>query len=266
MVRSKINKWQLVDWLLKGKSRQWIGNFVNSSGVAGKVQTSDLKSKYSVQYELLEIKVVTIWDKNYPELLRQIADPPVCLFYKGRLPDRDETFLAVVGSRAMSRRGRIGLTKLIPGLVKVGAGIVSGLAVGVDGEAHRVCLNYSGRAVAVLPVPLDRVYPSFNQKLAEEIILADGCLISEYPLGVKVERKNFLERNRIVSGLSLGVIVVEAGERSGSVATAGMALDQGREVWCLRTKNGEVNSEGILRLVEDGAKMVSESGEILGDW
>ena len=222
------------------------------------------------------VKVVKIRDAQYPNLLREIYDPPEELFYDGRLPfdtsplrpslglgegkmveyERGIPLIAVVGSRKMSQRGREYVELVVPRLVNEGFGIVSGLAYGVDAWAHEVCLRCGGYALAVLPTPLDKIYPRENQELAKKIVMSGGCLMTEFENGRNVLGSDFLRRNRIVSGLCAGVLVIEADLRSGSVATANFALDQGREVWVCPANPGEPNSEGILKLVEDGANLI----------
>lgn len=198
------------------------------------------------------VKKIDIKIKEYPRLLREIYEPPEELFYEGALSD-DIPLIAVVGSRKMSQRGKRYVEEIVPKLVGDGFGIVSGLAYGVDAWAHEICLRSGGYALAVLPTPLDKIYPKENQDLAERIIKGGGCLMTEFENGRFVVRSDFLRRNRIVSGLCVGVLVVEADLRSGSIATANFALEQNREVWVCPTSPGEPNSEGILRLIEDGA-------------
>jgi len=226
------------------------------------------------------LKQVNLENIEYPTLLREIYDPPEKLFYKGRLPstpfkfplikgegqkpsllakgrkeERLKGLIAVVGSRQMSQRGKKYIEEIVPKLVARGLGIVSGLAYGVDAWAHEICLKMSGYTLAVLPTPLNKIYPKENKELAERIIKSGGCLMSEFEDGREIIRSDFLRRNRIVSGLCEGVLVIEADKRSGSIATANFALDQGREVWVCPANPGEPNSEGILGLIEDGAKI-----------
>jgi len=153
--------------------------------------------------------------------------------------------------------------RIVPELVKARIGIVSGLALGVDGEVHKECLRVGGKTIAVLPTGLDRIYPVRHKQLAEKILVAGGGLISEYPLGSELRKSNFLERNRLVSGLSRGVVVIEAARRSGSINTPNWAIDQGKEVWCVDKKPGEENSQGLLDLVADGARVIKSGGEIV---
>lgn len=216
---------------------------------------------------------------QWPSLLSQIPDPPEKLYYVGkpyfslspssRLEEGRggvlQGLIAVVGSREMSRRGEEAIKRIVPDLVKRGVGIVSGLALGVDTLAHQVCLDCGGYTVAVMGMGLDRIYPWENKELAEKIVANGGCLLSEYEVGHKTIRSDFLKRNRIVSGLCVGTLVIEAAGRSGSISTPNFAVDQGREVWVVEAKKGEPNSDGVLALIEDGATVINDASGILSD-
>lgn len=227
--------------------------FAVCSGGCEMAAVGDVVSKISEQYQKAGVEVVAYWEESFPKLLKEIPDPPVLLFCKGDVDLLNTRLAGVIGSREMSNRGRRAVRKIVPKLTEEGFGVVSGLAIGTDSFVHETCLFVGGRTVAVLPSPLDMIYPRRNQGLAKKIIEAGGCLVSEYPRGVAVERKNFLERNRVVAGLCERVIVTEASKYSGSISTPNFALDQGRDVWCYPARKGEVNSEGILALIEDGA-------------
>lgn len=207
--------------------------------------------------------LVDINEDSYPHLLRQITDPPKQLYFRGKMVQDQEKCIGVVGSRCFSDRGRRVVIDWIPRLVKAGFTIISGLAIGIDSLVHEECIKAGGRTVAVVPAGIDPVYPKRNKYLAERIIMTGGCVISEYPNNSIIDRGKFLRRNRIVSGLSLGVLVIEAGERSGSINTPGWAAEQGREVWCVSCKRGDLNSEGIIGLIEDGANEVSRVEDVL---
>ncbi len=249
----------------RGIKRGEIRKQLRDSGKLRLFEAKTVLDKICTQYERAGVGVLVGSEEGFAQMLREIADPPVCLFYQGSLPRIWPRAVAVVGSRQMSERGRRAIEGIVPGLVKAGVAIVSGLARGVDSFAHQVCLENGGLAVAVLPTAFDRVYPRENLILMGRIIASGGLVISEYPLGMPTRRENFLERNRLVSGLSDGVLVIEAAARSGSIATPNFALDQGREVWCYPAKAGEENSEGVLDLIEDGATPVTEASQILED-
>jgi len=253
-----MNKWRVVRLLEKKVRRGDILRLISGEdlGVQKSLFEGDALGKLSDRYKEVGVGVMLVGDKNYPEELGNIADPPVCLFYKGEPSILKDKCVAVIGSRDQSPRGIRATKRIVPELVKQGFVIVSGLALGTDSQAHRVCLGCGGKTVAVMPVGLDMVYPARHQRLAEEIVDKGGLLLSEYPFGTEIFKFRFLERNRIVSGLSRATLVVEAGKPSGATATANFAIDQGREVWVSRGRRGEKNSEGILNLIEDGARII----------
>ena len=256
-------KWLVTETIERGGSRKMCLNYGKDWGGWQKLRQRVNVSKISEQYTNLGIKCCCFWDDDFPQSLREIADPPVVFYYKGVLPKNDEVWLAVVGSRQMSEKGRWWVEKLVPELVRERVGLVSGLALGVDGLVHEECLKAGGKTVAVLPVSLERVYPKRHEWLVREILRRGGGVVSEYPLGNELRRSNFLERNRLVAGLSRGVVVIEAARRSGSISTPNFAADQGKEVWCVEKKRGERNSQGLLDLVTDGAKVVKSGAEII---
>ena len=177
-------------------------------------------------------RLICIGDDDYPSNLLKIPDPPAVLFSSGALMARDLVSIAVVGSRYASPAGIIFAEKLTSDLARNGVAVVSGLAVGIDSAAHRGALKAGGRTLAVLGCGLDVDYPAVNADLRQEIARS-GALLTEFPLGTPPSPGNFPSRNRIISGLSLGVVVVEAAERSGSLITARFALEQGREVFAV---------------------------------
>jgi DNA processing protein len=201
-------------------------------------------------------------DERYPALLREIADPPCALYLRGTLQREDCTAVAVVGTRRASSYGREVTAKLSGDLVRAGVTIVSGLAVGIDTAAHRGALAAGGRTVAVLGCGIDVPYPAGNARLREEIVAA-GALLTEFPLGSGPEPWHFPARNRIVSGLSLGTLVVEGDIGSGALITADFAAEQGREVFAVPGEIRNVRARGPHRLIQDGAKLVQEVEDIL---
>jgi len=207
------------------------------------------------------ISVVPMNSSDYPEALRNICDPPVCLYVKGKLVS-DEISVAVVGSRRASGYGLTQAKKISGELARLGICVISGMARGIDTAAHIGALTANGRTVAVLGCGLDMAYPPENRKLMEQII-ETGAVISEYPPGVEPAPHHFPVRNRIVSGMSAGVLVVEAGERSGSLITAQLALEQGRDVYALPGNIVSVNSKGTNKLIQDGAKLVTSVEDII---
>ncbi len=208
------------------------------------------------------VKALTWDDEEYPSLLRQIYGPPPVLYVRGELLPDDEWAVAVVGTRKATVYGKEVTRRLCGELARNHVTVVSGLARGIDGVAHRAALDAGGRTIAVLACGLDRVYPPEHRKLAQSIA-ENGALVSDYPLGVPPDASNFPPRNRIISGLSLGVVVVEAGKRSGALITVGFALEQGREVFAVPGNILNRNSAGCNRLIHDGAKMVLGVEDIL---
>jgi DNA processing protein len=206
---------------------------------------------------------ILTWDHPaYPALLRNIPDPPLLLYAKGDLDCLSQPGLGMVGARAASSYGRQIAENLAFQLARRGLVIISGFALGIDSAAHQGAIRAGGRTVAVLGNGLDTVYPEQNRNLFDKIA-ETGTLVSEYPLGTKPDGFRFPARNRIISGLALGVLVVEAAKRSGSLITARQALDQGREVFAVPGRVDSWKSEGSHRLLQEGAKLVYRAEDIL---
>lgn len=208
------------------------------------------------------LKIITRDDSDYPENLKNIYDPPIVLYVKGNLNAQDKLSIAIVGSRRASFYGLTAAEKFAYELAGLGVNIVSGLAYGIDTQAHKGALRANGRTTAVLGSGLVNIYPSQNKKLAEQIS-ESGAVISEFPLGTKPLKQNFPRRNRVISGMSLGVLVVEAARNSGALITADFALEQGREVFALPGKIDSSTSFGTHGLIKQGAKLVSHIDDIL---
>jgi DNA processing protein len=232
---------------------------------------TDLKSKINPDEELdkiekLGIKTVTIEDKNYPRLLKEIPDPPALLYYKGELLPQDDLAVAVIGSREYTFYGRQALERLVPPIANSGITIVSGLALGIDSYAHREALKVkNARTLAILPVGVDKVYPACHKGLADEIINGRGAIISEFPIGTPSLPSNFPVRNRIIAGISLATLVIEANIKSGSFITAKAALDYNREVLAVPGSIFSSKSEGTNGLIKMGAKMVTRVEDIFDE-
>lgn len=206
--------------------------------------------------------VVPITAASYPPLLRTIPDPPPLLYVRGDTGLLAQAQLAMVGSRRASPAGIRVAEDLAAQAVRAGLHITSGLARGIDGAAHRAALAAGGRSIAVMATGIDSVYPYCHRGLAAELVEA-GCLVSEFPPGMAPLQHNFPRRNRIISGLSLGVVVVEAALPSGSLVTARTALEQGREVFALPWSIYHAGGAGCLHLIRDGAKMVQSLQDVL---
>ncbi|MGQ9898055.1 MAG: DNA-processing protein DprA [Acidobacteriota bacterium] len=211
-------------------------------------------------------RVLTLTDAAYPALLREISDPPLLLFVRGNLAvSLAQPCLAIVGSRICSTYGRNVATRLARDLASRGVTIVSGLARGIDAAAHEAALEVSGQTVAVLGTGLDDTYPRENTKLAGRIAEA-GALVTEFPFEKPPVPQNFPYRNRVIAGLCLGVLVVEAAEQSGSLITARLALEQGREVFAVPGNITSGKSIGANRLIQDGAKLVMDWQDIVAEF
>lgn len=208
------------------------------------------------------ISWLTIFDENYPYLLKQIYDPPTVIYYKGQIK-RHEKAIAVVGTRKITGYGRVVTEQFVKRLVLAGLTIVSGLARGIDAEAHLSTIRAGGRTIAVLGGGLKNIYPPENRSLAEQIIERGGLVLSEFPPDYPSMPGNFPARNRIISGLSLGVLVVEAAADSGSLITARLALEQGREVFAVPGPVTSTLSRGPIDLIKAGARPIFEPQEIL---
>ena len=214
----------------------------------------------------LDADILTIQDAGYPNRLRNIYDPPCLLYVRGRLPAfDDEASIAVVGTRDCTPYGISSAEKLGYGLAAGGAVVVSGLARGVDSAALRGALRAGGTVTAVLGNGLDVVYPPENRYLYEDVAAA-GALVSEYPPGTSPEARHFPVRNRIMSGLCVATLVVEAPARSGALITAGTALEQGRDVFAVPGPIDAPASVGCNRLIRDGAGLVTDAWDILGEY
>ena len=213
---------------------------------------------------LLGIDIISLEDSRYPKNLLNIPSPPPLLYIKGEFAAEDELALAIVGSRSASRYGIEAARKFSERLVKGGVTIISGMARGVDTVAHLGALEGEGRTIAVLGCGLDVIYPPENRKLFDRIAQR-GAIISEFPLGTPPDAVNFPRRNRIISGLSLGVIVVEASLKSGSLITARYAIEQGRDVYAIPGNINSSGSRGTNSLIKDGAKLVEDPEEVLVD-
>ncbi len=228
------------------------------------------RSSFSLNHVLQElnekkIKFVTWQDKNYPSILREIPASPPILYFKGQLLERKRPRLAVVGSRKPSIYAKRIIQKLLPKIINRGIEIVSGLALGVDSWAHQVVIAQQGITLAILGSGLDanRLYPSSNRSLAENIINCGGAIISEFSPNTPPAKQNFPQRNRLISGLSQATLVIEAKARSGALITANYALEQNREVLAVPGSIFSELSEGPNNLISQGAQSVSTAEDIL---
>ncbi|MEP0201102.1 MAG: DNA-processing protein DprA [Halioglobus sp.] len=218
--------------------------------------------RHLAQIDTLNLGVISIVDEDYPPLLRAIPSPPALLYFRGDLHCLTQPQLAIVGSRKASPAGLRSAREFSAAAAQYGLTVTSGLALGVDGEAHQATLSAGGKTVAVMAAGLDRIYPHRHQALADAV-MEQGCLISEFALGAAPAKHHFPQRNRIISGLSLATLIVEASLPSGSLITAQTALAQGRDVLALPWSIYHAGGQGCLQLLQDGATLVRDFDDIV---
>ncbi len=242
------------------------------AGIEQKIAKEFINTKKNIipenlleQLEKENIKAITIEDELYPKILKEIHTPPQLLYYKGTLKKEEENNIAIVGSRKFTSYGKQATENLVGELSKNNLNIVSGLALGIDAFAHKACIDSGGRTIAVLGSGLDNasIYPSQNKYLSEKIIKSGGAIISEFSPGTPPLRHHFPQRNRIISGLSLGILIIEAQEKSGSLITANYALEQNREVFAVPGNIYSLNSKGTNKLIKQGAQLVTDTNDII---
>ncbi len=243
---------------------------ISNSGIGKKavclIQNKLIKERLDDYIEKMnqeKINILTIQDKEYPRILKQIYDYPITLYIKGNNDILNNANIAIIGCRDCTEYGKKAAEYFSYNLAKENVTIVSGLARGIDGYSHIGALKAKGKTIAVLGNGLDIVYPKQNEIIYQKIIEENGAIISEYPLGTKPEKNNFPERNRIISGISKGVLIIEAKERSGTIVTADFALEQGRDVYVVPGNINSPNSVGTNRLIKEGAMLVTNYKDIL---
>ncbi|MBI1282301.1 MAG: DNA-protecting protein DprA [Anaerolineaceae bacterium] len=241
-----------------GLEHQPIANILNARS------TIDLDAEMA-KVEKTGAWLVTLADEAYPAQLKKLPDAPPVLYVKGTLIPDDERALGIVGTRKATAYGRDVAHHFAKSLAGNQVTVVSGLAQGIDVAAHRGALDGGGRTFAVLGTGIDRIYPHEHLKMAQEIS-HHGAIISEFPIGTPPEARNFPRRNRIISGLSLGVLIVEAPEKSGAMITATMAAEQGRDVFAVPGNIFSAANRGTNRLIQDGAKLVMDVADILDEF
>lgn len=217
----------------------------------------------------MKIEEISIESTEYPEQLRKIYNPPIKLYVLGNKKILKQKGIAIVGSRNATEYGKKIAIKISRELTEKGINIISGLALGIDSYAHFGNLQVQnklkdiGKTIAILGSGINEIYPKQNIELAKRIIQTGGCILSEYPLGDKPQRLNFPQRNRIISGLSSGILVVEASKKSGALITAEFGLEQGKEIFAIPGDINRLQSEGCNLLIKEGAKITLSSEEIL---
>ena len=210
-------------------------------------------------------EIVTIFDEEYPSKLKQIEGAPNLLYYKGSLSDINNISIAVIGSRKATAYGKWAAEKLVKELSEIGVNIISGLAVGIDTIAHKTALKYKAASYGIIGCGINVVYPKKNQELFKQISENKGAVITEYPFDIQPLAFNFHDRNRIISGLSEGVLVIEAREKSGTLITAGHAANQGREIFAIPGNIDSLYSKGTNGLIRDGAKITMSIDDIVDE-
>lgn len=222
--------------------------------------------KYIEYMKKYNIDIITIKDEQYPQKLKNIYDPPAILYIKGNKNILQDFAISIIGCRQCSSYGKTVANNMSYELAKKGINIISGMATGIDSFAHIGCINAKGKTIAVLGNGLDRIYPKENTELFNQILKTNGAIISEYIIGTKPEKMNFPARNRIVSALSDGVIVVEAKEKSGTLITVDFALEQGKNVFVIPGNITSQNSKGTNNLIKEGAKVVTCVEDVLEEY
>lgn len=215
--------------------------------------------------EKLGGRLITIWDQEYPQLLKKIYDPPILFYILGEFAESDQYSIAIVGTRQPTNYGKVQAERISMDLAKQGITIISGMARGIDSIAHNSAIKSGGRTIAVVGSGLDVIYPAENKKLFEKIAEC-GAVVSEFTLGTKPDAQNFPRRNRIISGLSLGVIVIETGATGGAMQTAAFALDQNREVFALPGNVGVKQAEGTNLLIQKSeAELIISAEDVINE-
>jgi DNA processing protein len=242
---------------------------LREAGLGEKIVDNVLQARATIsldkEWEKIQQQGITVFtweDDGYPHRLNEIDQPPPVLYVKGDLSPDDEWPVAIVGTRRVTAYGRQVTDEIAGSLSRSGVTIISGMARGVDGIAHKAALSSGGRTIAVLGSGVDWIYPPEHRALADQII-EQGALISDYAPGTPPEASNFPARNRIISGLSMAVVVTEAGQRSGALITASFAADQGRDVFAVPGSIKSPQSRGTNRLIQDGAYLVQDSKDVL---
>ena len=270
-VRVLLSKFKSVEKILSSDFNSLISISGISSNLAKRIQrinyfrkkNSSLVISELEKLEKLNAQIITIWDKEYPALLKKIYDPPIMFYCKGNFIGKDDFSIAVVGTRIPTNYGKIQAEKFSGELAEQKITVTSGLARGIDSIAHKTALKKNSRTIAVIGSGLDVIYPPENRNLFREIE-ENGVIISEYKPGTKPDAPNFPKRNRIISGLSLGCLIVETGIKGGAMQTASFALDQNREVFAVPGNLGIKQSEGTNLLIQKGeAKLVRFAEDLL---
>ncbi len=265
LIKRLLDRFRTPEAVFRAPVKELLGIEGLGEKVAGEIKKGPLKKMVERELSLLGKvggRIITLKDDDYPKRLNDIYDPPALLYVRGGLRREDGLAVAIVGSRKTAPYGRWITEKIGEDLARHGVTVVSGMARGIDSVAHKGAIQGGGRTIAVLGCGVDVIYPSENRSLFHQII-EHGAVLSEFPMGSPPESGHFPKRNRIISGLSMGVVIVQASAESGSLITAGYALEQGRDVFAVPGNVGAEGSRGTNRLIKDGAKLVESSEDIL---
>ncbi|MCH7770448.1 MAG: DNA-protecting protein DprA [Bacteroidetes bacterium] len=270
-IRSLLAKFKSTEKILSSDYKSLLEAEGINYNLAGRIQgaaKNRKRIKIWVEEQLddlqkLNAEIITIWDESYPRLLKKIYDPPLVLYIIGSLTDFDEYSIAIVGTRQPTNYGRVQTERISGDLAEQNITIVSGMARGIDSISHSAAISKGGRTIAVIGSGLDVIYPPENNKLFK-MICENGAVISEFVLGTKPDAMNFPKRNRIISGMSLGCIIIETRVDGGAMQTARFALDQNREVFAVPGNLGVKQSEGTNRLIQKGeAELIKSAEDVL---
>jgi DNA processing protein len=270
-IRTLLSKFRSFEKILSADFNSLLSVNGISVNLANRIQRINNRRKKNRELTISELSkleqltahIITIWDKEYPSLLKKIYDPPLIFYSKGNFIENDNYSIAIVGTRIPTNYGKVQAEKLSGELAEQNITITSGLARGIDSIAHKAALGKNGRTIAVVGSGLDVIYPPENKKLFDAIA-ERGVVISEYKLGTKPDAQNFPKRNRIISGLSLGCLIVETGSTGGAMQTAAFALEHNREVFAVPGNLGIKQSDGTNLLIQRGeAKLVRNAEDIL---
>jgi DNA processing protein len=270
-VRSLLAKFRSTENILSADYNSLLNVDGISSNLAKRLQSAnrnhqDVKEWLEVELsnlEKLNAEIITVWDESYPKILKNIYDPPLILQVKGSLLEADDYSIAMVGTRMPTNYGKVQAERIAAGLAEQNITVVSGMARGIDSISHSAALKQGGRTIAVVGSGLDVIYPPENNKLFKKIS-ESGAVISEYILGTKPDAVNFPKRNRIISGISLGCIIVETGIAGGAMQTARFALDQNREVFAVPGNVGVKQADGTNQLIQRGeAELITSADDVL---
>ncbi|WP_372814076.1 DNA-processing protein DprA [Paenibacillus sp.] len=269
-IQRLVSRFETLDDMRTLEPREWT-QFGFTPGRAGQMSSAlrELSERtledWLARYEREGIRWLTVWDADYPALLKETADPPWIIYGKGDFSLSGRLCIALVGTRTPTVYGKLTAERLGESLANAGVCVVSGMARGIDSLSHEGALRGKGGTIAVLGCGLDTVYPPENKALFHRVA-EQGLLLSEYPLGTLPRAGLFPQRNRIIAGLSVGVVVVEAALQSGSLITANLALDYSRDVFAIPGPIHSAKSQGTLKLIKDGAKMVTSPDDIMEEY